>query len=199
MVQLAPTLIVRPLTPAGWPDLEAVFQAKGCSIARNCWCMYYRRHGGRPDLRAGESRSERNRADLRELAAGDPPPGLIGYEGKRPVGWVSLGPREDFARLEKSPVMKPVDDQPVWSIVCFVVPSEHRHRGVASALLAAGIEYARARGVRLLEAYPIDTAEPSAGESAWFGIKSMYDKAGFREVARRKPARPVVRLALAKT
>jgi len=192
------TITVHPLTPERWPDLEAIFQAKGCSIARGCWCMYYRRSGRSHDLRAGESQTERSRADLERLAALDPPPGLIGYEGKTPVGWISLGPREDFAKLERSPVMKPVDDQAVWSIICFVVPSEHRHRGVASALLAGAIEYARNRGVHLVEAYPVDTTEPSAGESAWFGIKTMYDKAGFHEVARRKPARPVVRLALAK-
>lgn len=190
-------LTVHPLTPERWPDLESIFQAKGCSIARSCWCMYYRRSGKSPDLRPGESQTQRSRADLLALAASGQPPGLIGYEGRRPVGWISLGPREDFARLKRSAVMGPVDDQPVWSIVCFVVPSEHRRRGVASALLDGAVAYARKRGVRLLEAYPIDTSHPEAGESAWFGTQSMYNKAGFEEVARRKPARPVVRLAIA--
>jgi len=158
--------------------------------------MYYRRSGKSPDLQAAESQSERNRKDLKTLASLDPQPGLIGYEGKTPVGWISLGPREDYSKLQRSPVMKPVDDQYVWSIVCFVVPSEHRRRGVARALLAGAIEYARKRGVRLLEAYPIDKAEPSAGDSSWFGSQTMYDAEGFEEVARRKPARPVVRLRL---
>jgi ribosomal protein S18 acetylase RimI-like enzyme len=90
--------------------------------------------------------------------------------------------------------MKPVDDQPVWSIVCFVVPSEYRRQGVASALLAAAVRYARKCGATLLEAYPVDKAEPARDESFWFGTKSMFDAAGFQEVARRKPQRPIVRL-----
>ena len=113
-----------------------------------------------------------------------------------PVGWVSLGPREDFAKLRRSPVMKAVDDQPVWSIICFVVPAEHRGRGVARALLDGAIEYARGRGVSLLEAYPVDRAGRSRDDALWFGVKSMYDDAGFTEVARRKTARPVMRLSL---
>jgi GNAT superfamily N-acetyltransferase len=130
------------------------------------------------------------------LVQEDPPPGLIGYLGETPVGWVSLGPRRDYAKLANSPTMKPVDDQPVWSVVCFVVPSEYRKQGVARDLLAGAIRYARKRGVRLLEAYPVDKAHPSASDAPWFGSKSMFDEAGFEEVARRKPARPVVRLRL---
>ena len=90
--------------------------------------------------------------------------------------------------------MKPVDDQPVWSIICFVVPAEHRGQGVARALLDAAIDYARRKKVRLLEAYPVDKARRSNDEFMWFGAKSMYDAAGFNEVARRKPTRPVMRL-----
>lgn len=191
-------IVVRPLTLERWPDLEAIFKARGCSVARHCWCMFYRHSGARPALRPGETHASRSRAELRALtAAGDPPPGLIGYAGKTPVGWISLGPREDFARLERSVVMKPVDDSRVWSIVCFVVPSEYRRQGVAAALLAGAIRYAARRGVRLLEAYPVDKAGDAADESMWFGAKRMYDSADFHEVARRRPARPVVRLQLA--
>ena len=114
-----------------------------------------------------------------------------------PVGWVSLGPREDFARLKRSPVMKAVDDQPVWSIVCFVVPSQYRGQGVARALLDSAIAYARQCGAQLLEAYPVDKPGHSRDDAMWFGAKSMYDAAGFAEVARRKPHRPVVRLRTA--
>lgn len=156
--------------------------------------MYYRRSGKSPDLRPGESQSMRSRQDLKMLASQDPPPGLIGYEGSTPVGWVSLGPREDYAKLQKSTVMKPVDEQSVWSIICFVVPSEFRKQGVAKQLLAGAIEYAGRRGVRLLEAYPVDTAVTPEVESLWFGTKTMYDEVGFEEVARRKAGRPVLRL-----
>ncbi|HSW06641.1 GNAT family N-acetyltransferase [Aquabacterium sp.] len=191
-------LTVHPLTPERWADLESIFAAKGCSVARGCWCMFYRLSGQAEALRPGESRAAHNHDALQALAVQDPPPGLIGYRDGTPVGWISLGPREDFARLAKSPVMKPVDAQPVWSIVCFVVPSEYRGQGVSAALLKGAIAYARRRGVRLLEAYPIDTAADPAAQSSWFGVKTLYDEAGFDEVARRKPARPVVRLALAR-
>ena len=187
-------LTVRPLTPERWPDLEALFNAKGCSVARGCWCMYYRRSGARELLPTGTTAAQANRADLKKLTRGDTPPGLIGYRGKAPVGWVSLGPREDYAKLQRSPVMKPVDDKPVWSIICFVVPAEHRGQGVARALLDGAIAYAKKQGVTLLEAYPVDKPGRAQDDTLWFGAKSMYDDAGFEEVARRKPQRPVVRL-----
>ena len=82
--------------------------------------------------------------------------------------------------------MKAEDDRPVWSISCFVVPSEHRRQGVAIALLRGALNYARKNGAKIVEAYPVDhDADPSA-ESLWFGTKTVYDDAGFVEVARRK-------------
>ena len=190
-------LTVFPLTSKRWPDLEAVFNAKGCSVARGCWCMYYRRSGSRGPLPAGTTRAQANRAELKALLRSSEPPGLIGYRGKVPVGWVSLGPRDDYAKLERSPVMKGVVELPVWSIVCFVVPSQYRGQGVARALLDGAIAYARKRGVALLEAYPVDKRGRSNDDSMWFGAKSMYDAAGFEEVARRKPTRPIVRIRAA--
>jgi GNAT superfamily N-acetyltransferase len=195
----APTikLTLHPLTPERWGDLEQIFMARGCSVARGCWCMYYRRSGERKSLPPGITRAARNRTDLKRLVDAGRPPGLIGYRGKTPVGWISLGPREDYKKLERSIVMKPVDDKPVWSVICFVVPAEYRGQGVAHALLQGAIRYAKRRGATCLEAYPVDKPERSPDDGMWFGTKSMYDRAGFEEVARRKPARPVVRLKLA--
>jgi GNAT superfamily N-acetyltransferase len=190
-------ITVRPLTKSRWPDLESVFEARGCSIARGCWCMFYRQSGKQPVPR-GCTQAQVRKAQLKALADALPPPGLIGYRGKVPVGWVSLGPRADYARLKRSSVMKPVDEQPVWSVVCFVVPAEFRHQGVAKALLAGAIAYARRRGAKLLEAYPVDKKGKVSDDWLWFGTKSMYDQAGFREVARRRPERPIVRLHLVK-
>ena len=190
-------LVVRPLTPARWADLEALFAAKGCSVARGCWCMYYRISGKYALTRPSDGQRRSAKEALHELASADPPAGLIGYRGKTPVGWISLGPREDFAKLEKSPVMKPVDAQPVWSIVCFVVPSEFRRQGVARELLENAIAYAKKRGVKLLESYPVDKTQPGAADAPWFGTQRMFDEAGFAEVARRRPDRPVMRLRLA--
>ena len=194
----AARVTVRPLTPERWGDLESVFEARGCSVARGCWCMYYRVSGKASGFtRPGDTQRARSKAALRKLAAQDPPPGLIGYRGTTPVGWVALGPREDFAKLANSPTMKPVDGEPVWSIVCFVVPSEYRKQGVAGELLAGAVAFARKRGVKLLEAYPVDKGVKGASDAPWFGSKRLFDEAGFEEVLRRKPARPIVRLALA--
>lgn len=118
--------------------------------------MYYRLSGKGPLTRPGEAQRSSSKDALKRFAAQDPPPGLIGYRGKTPVGWISRGPREDYAKLQRSPVMKPVDDLAVWSIVCFVVPSEYRRQGVARELLTGAVAYARKRGVQLLEAYPVD-------------------------------------------
>lgn len=191
-------LTIRPLTPGRWPDLEAVFLAKGCSVARGCWCMYYRETG--PFILAGgKAPAESRKHKLRALAMEGPPPGLIAYLGRKPVGWVTLGPRADFGRLEKSRAMKAVDDRPVWSIVCFVVPSEYRGQGVASALLHGAIDYAAKQGATIVEAYPKEPEGHAPDDSMWFGAKSMYDKAGFAEVARHTPGRPVMRIALRKS
>jgi len=189
------TLAVRPLTPARWRDLEALFESKGCSIARGCWCMYYR-ESGRPEQPPGVTLAQARKARMRDRVEAGPPPGLLAYRGRTPVGWVTLGAREEFAKLRRSPVMKPVDATPVWSVVCFVVPPACRHQGVATALLHGAVAYARRQGASLLEAYPIDKSQRGADDWLWHGAKSMYDKAGFVEVARRRPARPVMRLAL---
>ena len=186
-------LTVRPLTPERWSDVEAIFNAKGCSIARGCWCMFYRRSGSSDEPPTGMSRADANRAALKALVDSGKPPGLIGYRGNTPVGWVSLGPREDYAKLRRSPVMKAVDDRPVWSIICFVVPAPYRGEGVARGLLDGAVAYAKKHGATLLEAYPVDRSARGRDDAMWFGAKSMYDAAGFEEVARPKPHRPIVR------
>src|SRR5262245_49080930 len=104
-------LTLRPLTPERFGDLETNVEAKGCSVARGCWCMYYRVSGKGDLTRPSESQRRNSKSALKALAAKDPPPGLIGYRGRTPVGWISLGPRADYAKLARSPVMKPVDDQ----------------------------------------------------------------------------------------
>ena len=196
------SLTLKPLTPERWPDLEAIFNARGCSIARGCWCLYYRRSGSQPAPPAGQTRGQANKAELRRRVKAGEFIGLIGYRGAAPVGWISFGPRADFHKLERSPVMKAVDDKPVWSIVCFVVGRKARGQGVAEALLAAAVDYARDHGARLLEAYPVDTGGgrvPSA--NAFNGTLGMFERAGFRVVERRQAnattkERPIVRRAL---
>lgn len=181
-------LTVHPLTPARRADLDALFDAKGCSMARSCRCMYYRETAAT----ATKDPAARHAA-LHALADREPAAGLLAYDGADPVGWVALSPRADYPRLVRSPVAKAVDDVPVWSLVCFVVPPARRGQGVARALLAAALGYARAQGALALEAYPIDKRPPGDAAFLWNGAASSYRKAGFVEVARRRPERPVVR------
>jgi GNAT superfamily N-acetyltransferase len=191
-----PNVVVRPLTSARWGDLETIFNARGCSVARGCWCMFYRKSGADATLPKGVTRAAANCNEHKALVDAGVTTGLIGYRGRQPVGWVSLGPRGDYAKLARSPVMKPVDETPVWSVVCFVVPAEHRGQGIAKALLDGAVTWAKRRGVRVLEAYPVDRTGRSRDDAMWFGARSMYAAAGFVEVARRKADRPVVRLTV---
>ena len=154
--------------------------------------MYYRRSGGSGLDQWGQA----NKRALKSLVDDGTVPGLLAYRDRRPVGWISLGPREEYRRLERSPVMKRVDQKAVWSIVCFFVDPKERGQGITRALLQGAIDYARSKGATLLEAYPLDKKARSQPDSMWFGAKSLYDRAGFKEVARRKATRPVVRRAL---
>ncbi len=190
------SLRILPLSAARLPDLDSIFLARGCSAARRCYCLYYRLSSRDYRALGGGSDPAGVRAALAERADATPPPGLIAYAGDTPVGWISLGPRRDFARLRNSPTMRAIDEQPVWSIVCFVIPSAHRGQGIARQLLAATLPFARAHGAQWLEAYPVDRAAPNAPDAPWFGSLSLFRAAGFREVARHRPGRPIVRLSL---
>jgi len=180
------TFEVHPVTKERWPDLVQLFDR---AIVRTCFCMFYRKSG---DTGSGTD----NQNAMKKLVDGGTVPGLIGYQDGVPVAWVSLGPREGYSRLQRSPIMKPVDERPVWSIVCFFVRREARGRGLSRRMLRAAVDYARSQGARLLEGYPVDKPGPSHPDFMFFGAKSMYDKAGFTEVARRRPTRPVVRRTL---
>jgi GNAT superfamily N-acetyltransferase len=153
--------------------------------------MHYRQTGRSPADRAVS-----NKRDLFALASTGRPPGLVGYLEGDPVGWISLGPRADFLRLQRSPVMKPVDDAPVWSLVCSYVAKPHRGHGIQRRLLAAAIDFARASGATILEVYPVDKPERSHDDFMFFGSRSLYEAAGFKYVERRSQTRGVMRLDL---
>jgi GNAT superfamily N-acetyltransferase len=178
------TFGVHPVTNERWPDLVELFDRP---IVRTCFCMFYRKSG------AGTGVGLDNRRAMKSLLDHGIVPGLVGYENGIPVAWISLGPRDGYAKLRRSPVMKPVDEQPVWSIVCFFVERKARGRGLSERMLQAAVEYARSCGARIVEAYPVDNVGRSHPDSMFFGAKSMYDRAGFREVVRRRANRPVVR------
>jgi GNAT superfamily N-acetyltransferase len=143
-----------------------------------------------------------NRADLEKLSHNEVAPGLVAYRDGRAIGWVALAPRTDYARLTTSKILKPVDDTPVWSIVCFVVSKDARRSGVAHALLAAAIAYAADHGATVLEAYPVSSERGRVSPAdAYHGTQSMFERAGFSVVEVRQwnaasPKRPIMRLEL---
>jgi GNAT superfamily N-acetyltransferase len=105
-----------------------------------------------------------------------------------------VAPRKAYPALERSRVLKPVDDQPVWSVTCFYIPRALRRSGLTTILLRAAVEYAGKRGARIVEGYPIDPQSGNMPDAfAWTGLVSAFRKAGFKEVARRSAGRPVMR------
>lgn len=179
----------QPVTPERWKDLERVFGPRGaCS---GCWCMWYR------IKRSEWSRngSDGNRKALKRIVDAGEVPGLLAYVDDEPAGWVSVAPREAFSSLERSHVLKRVDDQPVWSIVCFFVSREHRRQGLSRALVRAAVDYAADHGASLIEGYPVERAPGSkfSAAEAFPGSVGTFRRQGFREAVRRSPRRPIMR------
>src|SRR5581483_3848651 len=122
--------------------------------------------------------------------------GVLAYSAEKPVGWYAIAPREMYIRLENSRVLKPVDDQPVWSASCFYVARSRRHAGLTHALLKDAVEYACERGARIVEGYPQDLHKNLPSAFVWTGLLPTFRKAGFSEVVRRSPTRPIMRKEL---
>jgi GNAT superfamily N-acetyltransferase len=154
--------------------------------------MWWRKSAKEWDRDAGAV----NRRELRSLVQTDPAPGLLAYRGDEPVGWVALAPRDRYPRLQRSRNLGPVDDTPVWLISCFYIDRHHRGTGVARALLAGAIRFARASGAQAVEGVPIDTsARTPANADLFTGTLAMFLDARFDEIARRgRP--PIVRRVL---
>jgi GNAT superfamily N-acetyltransferase len=124
-------------------------------------------------------------------------PGILAYSDGAPVAWCSVAPREDFPVLDRSPILKRVDDQPVWSVVCFFIAKEYRHQHLSSRMLKAAVDYAAQHGARIVEGYPITPKKDQAPDIYIFtGLESTFVKAGFVEVARRSEFRPIMRYSL---
>jgi len=183
----------RPLTLAQWNDFVALFGPKGACAG--CWCFYWR--VPRPVYSAGCADGGRgNRIAMRKRVKKGPPPGLLAYDGKTPVGWITVAPREEFVRLGTSRTLKPVDDQPVWSAPCFFVAKSNRRRGLSRALLEAAAEFAKKSGAEILEGSPTETKKDQPAPFVYTGLKGAFDKAGFEVAARRSKVRPVMRKQL---
>jgi GNAT superfamily N-acetyltransferase len=134
-----------------------------------------------------------NKRAFRRIVESGTPPGVLAYRDGRPVGWCAIAPRESYPTLERSRVLKRVDQQPVWSVVCFFVAREARGRGVSVKLLKNAVAFATARGARIVEGYPVEPATRWPAAFAWTGLASAFRRAGFKEVARRSATRPIMR------
>jgi GNAT superfamily N-acetyltransferase len=191
---------IHPLTPDRLPDLAALFGQGG--DPKSCWCAWFRLRGIQFHNSTGVTNRKVLEKAVETTATDDRSPGLIAYRDGEAIGWVSLGPRDDYERLQHSKILAPIDHRPVWSIVCFVVGRKARGQGVASVLLDAAVDYAREHGATLLEGYPVETDGkriPSA--NAYKGTVGMFERAGFGVVERRQfnrstPVRPIVRRAI---
>jgi GNAT superfamily N-acetyltransferase len=183
---------VYPLTPKRWPDFEKLFGAHGAY--GGCWCMWWRSTRREFEERKGEG----NRRALKAIVDGGKVPGILAYLGQEPVGWCSVAPREEFSSLDRSPVLKRLDDQPVWSIVCFYVAKGFRGQGVAEVLIGGALDYVKNRGGSIVEAYPTAPKKtPLAPVSSFMGLPAMFARAGFVESARPSRSKIIMRRKVA--
>jgi GNAT superfamily N-acetyltransferase len=145
----------------------------------------------RAEFRAGVG--EKNRRALKRIVAAGEPPGILAYVDGEPAGWCAVGPRSIYRCYEKSKTLAPVDDRPAWSVVCFFVARPHRRQGLSVRLLREAARYAASRGATIVEGYPTDSKARIADAWVWTGVAAAFERAGFREVARRARTRPIMR------
>lgn len=181
-------LVFVPLTPERWPDLEKLFGERGA--CGGCWCMAWRH--SRADFAKGKG--DGNKRAFRKLVAGNAQPGILAYDGDEPIGWCAAAPRQVYTYLESSRVLAPVDDQAVWSISCLFVARPYRRRGISVRLLKAAAAFAREKGAKVVEGYPVEPySKDMPAVFAWTGMVSAFRKAGFKEILRRSKTRPIMR------
>jgi len=187
-----PSIEIQPLTPERWPDFERLFGTRGA--CGGCWCMFDKLP--RKEFDAGKY--EGNRRAQQKIVESGEVPGLLAFVDGSPAGWIAVEPRERFPRLAGSRVRAPVDDQPVWSVTCFFIDRKFRGRGLTVALLKAAVDHVRRQGGRIVEGYPTEPrdGQPAAPTFVFTGLASAFRQAGFVEVARRSPTRPIMRFVI---
>lgn len=180
-----------PVTKKHWKDFEKLFGDKGACAG--CWCMYWRLKQSVLDAQkgSGNKRAMKKIIDLGNI------PGILAYAEGEPIGWCSVAPREEFSRLDNSRILKPVDEKPVWSVVCFFIHKNYRKQGLSTALLNAAKKYVKSCGGKILEGYPVEPKKDKMPDAfAWTGISAAFQSAGFKEVERRSETRPIMRYYL---
>ena len=186
-----------PATAERWTDLEALFGDKGAYAG--CWCQFWRME--RSDFK--RLKGQGTKAALRAMTCANEVPGVLAFVNGRPAGWCSLGPREAFRALENSRILKRMDNQPVWSIVCFFVAKEFRSQGMMVELLRGAVRYAQEQGAQIVEGYPIDMQTPKlwgqklSGVAGYMGVAGAFREVGFQEVGRASETQLIMRYAVA--
>ena len=191
---------VVPANEASWDDLQAVFGTRG--EPAKCHCQWFQNAAA--DLRS-LSLEERARRLHEQTGCGDPDAestsGLVAYLDGEPVGWCAVEPRSVYVRLLGSRVVwagrdEDPADAGVWAVTCFVTRKGFRRLGVSRALVAAAADFARKRGARALEGYPI-VVQPGQNFSwgeLYVGGSGIFAAAGFAEISRPTPRRVVMRI-----
>ncbi len=185
------SLNFKPLTPNRWDDITKLFGKNGA--CGGCWCMWWKLTRSEFSLNKGQN----NKNFLRSIVENGKEPGIIAYSGTIPVGWIALAPRTEYPVLDRSPILKPLDDADVWSITCFFIQKEFRNMGITIELLEYAKSFVLERGGGILEGYPIDPKKPRSPDVfVSTGLVSAFIKAGFKEVKRRSETRPIMRFYL---
>ncbi len=139
-------------------------------------------------------KGEGNRKAMKKIVESGEIPGILAYSDGQPIGWCSVAPRERFILLENSRILKRMDNKPVWSVVCFFVAKPFRMKEVTVKLLKAALEFARKKGAKILEGYPVEPKKRKMPDVfLYHGLASAFRKAGFKEVLRRSETRPIMR------
>jgi GNAT superfamily N-acetyltransferase len=199
---VAAAIAVLPANEASWDDVQAVFGTRG-DPAR-CYCQRYK-------MQPKESWASVGAEELafrfrRQTDCGHPKSetttGLVAYLDGEPVGWCAVEPRSAYPRLRRDcrvPWVGRAEDKTddsVWAVTCFVTRAGFRRRGVSHALARAAVEFARERGARALEGYPLLTKpgqEIISGE-LHVGNRGVFEVAGFTEVSHPTLRRVVMRI-----
>lgn len=186
-MQEAISLSFHPLTSARFADFERLFGPRGAT--GGCWCMFWKLRGKAFSENTGEPARQMQKSvvDLGTV------PGLLAYADGQVVGWIAVEPRSAYPRLAHSRVLQPVDNQEVWSVPCFFVDRKFRGRGVTVRLLKAAVGYVCSKGGRIVEGYPVEVRGKTSDVFVYTGTASAFQKAGFEEVARNSPTRPIFR------
>ena len=193
-----------PANEASWEDLQAVFGS--LADPSRCYCQRYKMRPkeywasvGAEDL----ALRFRSQTDCGHPGSGATS-GLVAYLDGEPVGWCAVEPRTFYPRLLlKTRVpwegrAEDKADEGVWAATCFVTRAGFRRRGVSRSLARAAVDFARKRGARALEGYPMITkpGQEIMPVELHVGSRSIFADAGFTEVSNPTLRRVVMRIEL---